>query len=802
MLAYTTVKWYNRQIFDKLGVQTREQAVERAYALHLLTSSDAPPTNAPVRLPAQLTPLIGREDELADLSRALSNPQTRFLTLLASGGMGKTRLALTVAERLAVYFADGVYFVPLAPLVTEQQLIPAIADAIGLQFFPDSRPPKQQLLDFLRTRTMLLVLDNFEHLLDDAPEIADILSAGSGVKVLVTSRERLNVTGETVYMLGGLPYPRVTSTENALGYSAVQLFVQCARRADARFAANDMESIARITQLVEGMPLALELAAAWVGTLLPDEIAAEISRSADFLHTTMRNAPERLRSIRAVFEATWRRLSADERQTFRRLAIFRGGCTREAAQAVTGASLSTIAALVDKALLRRSASGARFEIHELLRQYAEEQLLTAGEADAVKTAYRHYFAGFVQSWGRALKTPKQLEALDVLEADLDNLRAAMRLAIERATPDAVEPFTDLWFFYEIRARNVEGRAVWQTAIDALAGQESLALGKLLLGQAIFYERFYDYEQERRLAERSIAIFRRLNAVRELPFALAAYGVGTVNTGDGDKAAAAWNESLEMVKQDDDPWVMSILLVCFGAFSQRESIDEAKRLFTQAYALIQATGNEWGVSFALWSLGFIAIIQGDYHEALRLHEMALASARRIRHMNNVSISLNGLCRIAFLTGDLEAAKRYSDEMLKVSRSIGDRHATYWATTRLAQVATVEGNDALACRYFQDALAMFPDLTDSLRILNLAVSIVPFLMRSNAQREALLVISFLRGNALWDILIPQEQTELQLILDQLRDQLPAEMYDAAWLKGQSIAQDELIAEIQQTIQNLSR
>jgi predicted ATPase/DNA-binding CsgD family transcriptional regulator len=394
-LAYTTVKWYNRQIFGKLGVENREQAVQRAFALNLLKPSNSIPA-VPAHLPVQLTPFIGREDELEALSRLFSQPHNRLLTILAPGGMGKTRLALAAAENALKQFEHGIFFIPLAPLTTTDQLVPAIAAAIGLHFSPDHRPPQRQLLEFLSTRNTLLVLDNFEHLLDGAALVTDLLNAAPKVKALVTSRERLNLTGETIYTLGGLPYPGQFQSENPLNFSAVKLFVQCASRANSHFVAHDAASIAHVCQLVQGMPLALELAAAWAGTLSPAEIAAEIIRSADFLHTTMRNAPERLRSIRAVFEATWRRLTLDERQAFRRLSIFRGGCTREAAQGVAGVDLSALAGLVDKALLRRSGEGKRYEIHELLRQYAAEQLDAVDDFARTRSAYRDYFGKLAQ----------------------------------------------------------------------------------------------------------------------------------------------------------------------------------------------------------------------------------------------------------------------------------------------------------------------------------------------------------------------------------------------------------------------
>lgn len=378
-LAYSTVKWYNRQIFNKLGVDNRQQAVERAFDLGWLE----PPQSAhdpDHNLPKPLTLFVGRLKELEDLTRLLIDPHTRLVTILAPGGMGKTRLALATAQSVLGQFANGIHFVPFAALTSPEHLVPTIASAIGFQFSPDRRMPKQQLIDYLRTKQILLVLDNFEHLTEGAALVAELLSAAPELKVLVTSRERLKLEWETVYPLGGLPYPEQDGKTDVLAYDAVQLFMERAQRANSRFTTRDAADIVRICQLVQGMLLAIELAGAWCAMLSPAEIVAEITRSADFLRTTSRNVPERLQSVRTMFEATWRRLSDDERQVFRRLSVFRGGFTRESAQVVVGADLRTLAGLVDKALLWYQPESGRYSIHELLRQYAAEQLAAAGEA--------------------------------------------------------------------------------------------------------------------------------------------------------------------------------------------------------------------------------------------------------------------------------------------------------------------------------------------------------------------------------------------------------------------------------------
>ena len=345
----------------------------------------------PHNLPTSTTPFVGREVELANLAQLLAEPQVRLVTITGSGGMGKTSLALAAAAKQLentsghTTFPHGLYFVPLTPLTDAAAIVPAIAEAIGFTFY-EGAPPQQQLLDTLREKQLLLILDNFEHLLEGATLVDTLLQTAPGLKVLATSRERLNRQSEHLLRLAGMDFPDWETPEDAAAYSAVQLFLQSARRVqpDYTLSGLDLTPIARICRLVQGLPLGIVLAAAWLELLSAAEIAQEISHSLDFLETDMADVPERQRSIRAVFDYSWRLLNAEEQTRFPRLSVFRSGFSREAAQAVTGASLRTLLALVNKSLLHRTPEG-RFEIHELLRQYAAAQL--AHQPEAIQFAH-------------------------------------------------------------------------------------------------------------------------------------------------------------------------------------------------------------------------------------------------------------------------------------------------------------------------------------------------------------------------------------------------------------------------------
>ena len=350
------------------------------------------PATSPTNLPVLPTPLIGRQHEVDELSQLIRDPQCRLLTLVGPGGIGKTRLAIETASHLQHVFTDGVYFIPLAPVNTARLIVPVIADAIGFTFQgANPSDPKTQLFGYLREKQILLLADNLEHLLIEPgiELLAELLANASQVKLLATSRESLGLQGEWIFEVQGLPIPESRASEENRQNTSVELFLQRARRAHVGFnaTAEEYPAIIRICQLVNGMPLGIELAAAWVRTLSCDEIAKEIERGMDFLSVTTRDLPARHRSMRAVFDHSWKLLSEEEQAILLQLSVFRGGFQREAAEQVAGAKLSTLSTLVTKSLVQRSGDN-RYDLHELIRQFAAEQLLNHSKEN-IATHARH-----------------------------------------------------------------------------------------------------------------------------------------------------------------------------------------------------------------------------------------------------------------------------------------------------------------------------------------------------------------------------------------------------------------------------
>ncbi|MBX3000846.1 MAG: AAA family ATPase [Caldilineaceae bacterium] len=470
--------------------------------------SAIPPTATPapkrgLRLPIPAAPFVGREVELAELAQLLAEPNCRLLTILGPGGMGKTHLALQTAKGHQPVFADGAFFVSLATVASSDQLVFAIVNSLDLSI-ASAADPTDQLLDYLSTKKLLLVLDNFEHLMDEIGLLIKLLEQ-TAVKILVTSRERLNLQEEWVYTLHGLPMPTFEDSywqEN----SSVKLFLQTARKAQSDFCLKDEDRdvMIHICRLLGGMPLALQLAAAWVRILSLPEIAKEIEQNLEFLAVSHRNVPERHRSLRAVFDQTWALLSPQEQEIFAKLAIFHGSFSREAAETVTAANLMTLTLLLDKSLLRQSGGG-RYSLHELLRHYAARHM-----SDPAEIGRRHsrFYLSFLHAQEERLHTADQFAILNAIQTELDDILAAWQWAVDHGDEEGLHMgLHSLAFFYAERSRFQEAALLMSYAINVqrVQGQNLCLLGRLLNRQGHMLYGLGRYAEAQAALEESISI---------------------------------------------------------------------------------------------------------------------------------------------------------------------------------------------------------------------------------------------------------------------------------------------------------
>lgn len=446
-IALATVKWNNSHIYSKLGIDgngKRDKAVEKARSLGLLDTDDSPQSDIPNNLPQESTIFVGRNAELRELHELLNQAETRLISILAQGGMGKTRLALQLAKHNLSNFSDGIYLIQLAPIDSANAVPLLFSNTLGLQYYDTDSSTEDGIIKYLQSQKMLLIFDNFEHVLDSASLVSAILKSAPQVKIIVTSRERLNLQGEIVYTLSGMA---VDNADN----EAIELFIQSTQRIHPDYEMNDddLPYIVEICRLVDGLPLGIELAAGWMDTLSAEEILAEIKKSIDILETELRDIPERHRSIQATLDYSWQTLSESEQETMMSLSLFRGGFIQEAAREVAIADIRRLKHLLNKSLLYRDPFG-RYSIHELLRQFCFEKLLASGNYDPVILGFMEYMANFAQAQSEGMQNFDG-NAFRAIQYDWENIAFAWHLMLDAERYDLIEKmhysislFSSMW----------------------------------------------------------------------------------------------------------------------------------------------------------------------------------------------------------------------------------------------------------------------------------------------------------------------------------------------------------------------
>jgi len=673
----------------------------------------------PSHLPVQLTSFIGRSKEMEEIKALLA--QERLVTLTGPSGSGKTRLALQLAAEMIDRFPDGVYFVALAS-ITDPGLVPStLAQCLGIPETP-GRAIADRLKDDLRTKKLMLVLDNFEQVIAAAPLVAELLGTSPSVKMLVTSREGLRIRGEREYPVFPLALPdrpEQLSPESVSHYAAVELFVQRARAVKPDFGITDdtAPAVAEICSRLDGLPLAIELAAARIKVLPPRAMLTRLEHRLEFLTGGGRDVPARQQTLRNAIAWSYDLLTEPEQRLFRRLSVFVGGCTLEAAEAVAGDPaghvpvLDQLGSLLDKSLLHEGEGlegESRFGMLETLREYGLEQLAASGEQDAIRHHHADYFLALAEQAEARLEGAGQVEWLHRMEQEHGNLRAALvwSQAAEGAAETGVRLAGALGFFWEARGYFTEGRE----RLAAILGTEpaqgrTAARARLLARAAELAYRQSDNTATTSFAAESLAICRELGDRQGIASALVKLGNAATEMGEYGAAGAFLEEALETWRDLQDKHGTARALISLGWVALRPGdYPLARRRLAEALALSRELGDTRSMGFELSGLGEIAMREGDTRRAAQLVGESLDLRRRLGNQWGVGVSLGILGWIALREGDWPRAVAQLGESLDVRREIGDPSGSAWCLERLAEVARAQGQPEKAVRLFGAGAAL--------------------------------------------------------------------------------------------------
>ncbi len=725
-----------------------------------------PESNAiarPHNLHQHLTPFIGRETELALLHERLASRAYRAINIVGPGGIGKSRLALHAAAQQLHHFADGVYFVALAQIQDRADVPAAIADALATPLIGNTQPPEQQLIDRLRQRETLLILDNLEHLLGVTRLLLRILQEAPNVVLLITSRERLNVQAEDLITLHGLPVPPNTEPGaiepgDALHYAAVRLFVDRARRLRKSFQLNaeNVTDVVQICQLVEGMPLGIELAVSLLDEFDCAEIGTEITRGLDILSTSLRDLPMHHRSIRSVFESSWSLLLDAERVVLAQLSIFRGGFTRDAARLVTGASPRLLTQLRHKSLLRNTGT-RRFDMHELLRQFAAEKLISLGaqQEHALKSAHGHYYLGLVAAQTVTLYSANARAAAQLIQKDLDNVRRAWAWAVlESEWTLLEESHVGLLHFYELTGLLQEGQALFQQAVTSLqqrgkpqrGGVAAQCTVDLLIATAHLWSRLKRQQEcnalladasrlavndEQRasililrgrisgmigryadaidLLQQGVALAQRTQRPDLVAHGQADLGFTYMQTSQIRAAELHLQQARETYQRTDNQLRLSEVFYYLGTLAgEQNELARALHYIQEQQQIVQQIGDRKGEATTAHALSNLYNLLGLYAEAIAAAQHAQRICQQMGEGEYESFVLHMLCDSHRAVGQLAEAERCGERAVRLAETYDSPVGMAFARHYLATVHADYGALAVASEHYTRASAHFKQI----------------------------------------------------------------------------------------------
>ncbi len=693
-LSRNTIKWYIQQLNQKLYTENRDEIVDVAHNLGLLNIDSIGINGRPHdNLPQQTTPFIGRNAELAELQTIFEKPETRLLTILGLGGMGKTRIALRLLEEQMENFSDGVYVISLQSLTQVEHIMPQIATSIGYQVSTDSTPLNQQLLHYLSNKNLLLLLDNFEHLLDGIDIIHKILKVAPRVKIVVTSREKLNLLSETVYTLAGLSYAHLDSHDDA-----IKFLVQNAQRVNPNWTINseNKEAIARLCHLTEGMPLGLLLSVAWLDVYSLEQVCVEIQKNSDILASTKHDIPTRQRSIRAIFEYSWQELTEEEKNIYMKMSVFQGGCSLEALEHVSGATAPILQKLINKALISRNRDG-NYSLHELLRQYANEYLEQSDLATSVRTKHMNYYAKELEQHTEQLKDSRQLKSVRYIKSNFENVRTMWYHMIEHQHFGILNDVLVTLRVFSLLTTGMDNWALWlSSAINTLddAHDNRILKTQLRIYYADAIIELSQIQPAYQILKDCEPFFDALPDKSTVALGLISLSRTSFIVGEQDDALAYAETFLPLVTELGDDWHIAQAHFAYCLLTNHQATEIPLGHVEQSLAVASKVGDRYWMASASVLCGLMYFRIGQFDKSRDATKKGYQYSRELGNKFGMTRALNNLAETMKVVGDWKACEDLYNEAIHITEDLGYSHGYLWVLNTLAQVYLIQGNVTLA------------------------------------------------------------------------------------------------------------